>query len=150
MTACAPCELDTTTDEVTTEMPFMLVRETPAWKTRDRWNRIKTVREELTLHADLDRDDDLLPLPPPTLTRFQEIIEAIGAVVCRFLHRPDMFEIDTGRNFLQCGICRRKYAMPWAVTAKLDGDVFRPSVKFVKPDAPTVQALCRNGTQSSY
>jgi hypothetical protein len=134
--------------ETTNDSHFVL-RETPPQAVRERWMKIRLYvhekelqQELLMLRVEEQVDDSLLPLPPKLLTWWGNIVYHVGTIICHWFHYDPVYKV--GDQYATC-MCGRKYAMPWADPSKLEADVHRCADVFVKPNAPTYQALCRNG-----
>ena len=132
-----------------------VLRETPAWKVRDRWKVIKPIRDEMTLHLSLNGYEDHLPLPTPDRKQgISRLMEIIAIEFCRMTHKAPFY--NQGDVFCQC-MCGRKYAVPWAVPhhptikpmfpAFKDRHMYVSDEQLVLPAEPIRQALCKHGTQ---
>ena len=132
-----------------------VLRETPAWKVRDRWQVIKRLRDELILHHSLNSCDEIVPLTPPVEQKgIARVFENFGIWFCRNFHRVEDYEI--GETFSECR-CGRKYALPWAFPTHPtilslfpiphDPHVYVNTEPFPWPSEKTRQAPARHGTQ---
>lgn len=133
----------------------LLLRETPAWKTRERWAEIKLVVHRMALERELayahiteNFDHSLEPVPvvQKQLPWWDEAWDKIGVYACRFLHTaPDYRQ---GDHYSVCPTCQRRYALP-SLTAKqmsqIESGIYTASKPFVAPAMKTFQVKCKNG-----
>lgn len=130
----------------------LLVRETPAWKVRERWAQIRLLehqkkleRELAVAHLEEHIDPSLVPiamLPPKKLTWWEAAQEKLRIYFCIFFHTAPNYR--RGDHFYTCN-CGRKYALPWADVSKLPSDVYVPTKPFVAPTKAISQVKCKNG-----
>jgi hypothetical protein len=127
------------------------VRETPAWKVRERWVEIRLIVHQQILERDLafahlsdHLDSTLEPIPwvPKKTTWWEAAKDKIAVYFCIFLHAKPTYRRGDQSYVCACG---RKYAVPWADMSKIGMNVYVPTKPFVAPKTPIRQALCKNG-----
>lgn len=122
------------------------VRETPAWKVRERWAHTRRLQIERDLHAanraEFGAENRSAPNQQPLW--LQCWIDLLGVVLCRMTHRTAV--VDWCDSFYACPDCGRRYATPWADESRLDGDVYVAETSPVTTEGKTRQAECRSGS----
>lgn len=129
----------------------LTIRETPAWKVRERWAEIRLIVHQQILERDLalahmsdHLDDTLDPIQwiPKKTTWWEDAQDKIMVYLCMFFHTKPAYR--RGDQFYVC-TCGRKYTVPWADMSKVEIDVYVPIKPFIAPKTPIRQALCKNG-----
>lgn len=129
----------------------LVIRETPRWKVRDNWAKIKLHKHTKALEHELTTahyneyfDYEVTPTPKPpqktgTLASIARTYEVFGVWFCQAFHRiPDYTPGDT---FITC-VCGRKYAVPFADQSKIPYDVYIQE-PFQMPTERTIQPEVR-------
>ena len=133
----------------------LVVRETPAWKVRERWAQIRLLIHERTLERDLVcslivecndfEENESLVVSEEETSWWEDFWDKINVFFCVFSHLEPKYR--RGDSFYECPTCHRKYAVPWADVSNVDSDTYITSRAAIKPVTPTLQAVCRNGTR---
>jgi len=129
--------------EVALEDPRTLVRETPPWKVQERWRIIESVR---TMRQDAAWHDlwmEAVPTvkpPPRPIGKLRKALDDIGVMICCVAHGPNNVIWQRDQHFVQCAVCKRKYALPWGDPKRMDREVYFTSVPFPVPSNQTRQA----------
>jgi hypothetical protein len=135
----------------------LILRETPAWKVRERWAQIRLRVHEMALERELalahitehlDHSLDFpVPSPQKKTTRFDDVCDKLAVYICRFMHREPNYR--RGDQYSVCPTCKRKYAIPFAEWSRLPADVYVASKPFQTPKTPILQCVCKSGTQKA-
>lgn len=135
----------------------LLLRETPAWKTREQWAQIQLLIHQQTLEKDLAvahitenldqtlADEYFGTIKPVSVSWLQQKFDRMQVYICRFIHRTPKYR--RGDQHSICPVCRRMYAIPWADMSKVGNNVYVPSEPFITPTEHIRQVVCRSGIQ---
>lgn len=137
----------------------IIIRESSPRQVRERWVKIRLRVHEMGLEHDLSVahiteeldctlvDAPIASLPPKNLSKWGDLFDTMGVWFCQHTHPKLMYR--PGDQHSTCPVCGRKYAVPFAVVAKLDPDAYINTTVFAMPVTPTVQCVCRNGLQGN-